>query len=86
MQLFMVAAVAPVHTKAGNCSNAWQCLLVKIAPILSCCHHLLCKMNDAVCLLGACSMSDLALPFVLLLEDDALAFWCFASLMAKVSL
>lgn len=29
------------------------------------------------------SMSDLAVPFLVLLEDDALAFWCFASLMRK---
>ncbi|GFR44026.1 hypothetical protein Agub_g5182, partial [Astrephomene gubernaculifera] len=28
--------------------------------------------------------SDLALPFVLLMEDDVVAFWCFARLMAKV--
>jgi hypothetical protein len=26
-------------------------------------------------------MSDVLLPFVLLMEDDALAFWCFVSLM-----
>lgn len=31
-----------------------------------------------------CSMSDLALPFLLVLEDDALAFWCFEALMRKV--
>ena len=30
-------------------------------------------------------MSDLALPFLLLFEDDALAFWCFEKLMRKVS-
>lgn len=29
-------------------------------------------------------MSDLALPFLLLIEDDALAFWCFEALMKKV--
>ncbi len=29
-------------------------------------------------------MSDLALPFLLLIEDDALAFWCFVALMRKV--
>lgn len=29
-------------------------------------------------------MSDLALPFLLLIDDDALAFWCFAALMRKV--
>lgn len=29
-------------------------------------------------------MSDLALPFLLVLEDDALAFWCFEALMRKV--
>ncbi len=28
-------------------------------------------------------MSDLLLPFLLLLEDDALAFWCFAALMQR---
>ena len=32
----------------------------------------------------ACRMSDLALPFLLLIEDDALAFTCFSRLMAKV--
>ena len=30
------------------------------------------------------SMSDLALPFLLILEDDVLAFWCFTALMDKV--
>jgi hypothetical protein len=30
-------------------------------------------------------MSDLALPFLLLIEDDALAFWCFERLMRKVT-
>ena len=34
---------------------------------------------------SCCSMSDLALPFLLLFEDDALAFWCFEKLMRKVS-
>ena len=34
---------------------------------------------------SSCSMSDLALPFLLLFEDDALAFWCFEKLMRKVS-
>lgn len=29
-------------------------------------------------------MSDLALPFLLVLEDEALAFWCFERLMRKV--
>ena len=29
-------------------------------------------------------MSDLALPFLLLTDDDALAFWCFERLMRKV--
>ncbi|GIL56769.1 hypothetical protein Vafri_12079 [Volvox africanus] len=29
-------------------------------------------------------MSDLALPFVLLLEDDVMAFWCFVRFMGKV--
>mmetsp|Transcript_35293 Transcript_35293/g.89328 ORF Transcript_35293/g.89328 Transcript_35293/m.89328 type:complete len:648 (-) Transcript_35293:539-2482(-) len=34
---------------------------------------------------GYCQgMSDLALPFLLVLEDDALAFWCFEALMRKV--
>ncbi|GAX85246.1 hypothetical protein CEUSTIGMA_g12666.t1 [Chlamydomonas eustigma] len=34
---------------------------------------------------GYCQgMSDLALPFLLLIEDDALAFWCFERLMRKV--
>jgi len=28
-------------------------------------------------------MSDLLLPFVLLMEDDAVAFWCFVSLMQR---
>lgn len=28
-------------------------------------------------------MSDLLLPFVLLMEDDALAFWCFVALMQQ---
>lgn len=31
-------------------------------------------------------MSDLLLPFVLLMEDDALAFWCFVSLMQRQNL
>jgi hypothetical protein len=31
-------------------------------------------------------MSDLLLPFVLLMEDDALAFWCFVSLMQRQGL
>ena len=31
-------------------------------------------------------MSDLALPFLLLFEDDSLAFWCFERLMRKVRL
>jgi len=31
-------------------------------------------------------MSDLALPFLLLFEDDSLAFWCFEKLMRKVRL
>ena len=30
-----------------------------------------------------CSMSDLAVPFLVLFKDDALAFWCFAALMRK---
>ncbi|GIM16371.1 hypothetical protein Vretimale_19034, partial [Volvox reticuliferus] len=35
--------------------------------------------------LGYCQgMSDLALPFVLLLEDDVMAFWCFVRFMGKV--
>ncbi|GLC37220.1 hypothetical protein PLESTB_000992800 [Pleodorina starrii] len=35
--------------------------------------------------LGYCQgMSDLALPFVLLLEDDVIAFWCFVRFMGKV--
>ncbi len=29
-------------------------------------------------------MSDLALPFLLLTEDDVVAFWCFAAFMRKV--
>lgn len=29
-------------------------------------------------------MSDLLLPFLLLLDDDALAFWCFVSLMQRM--
>ena len=28
-------------------------------------------------------MSDLLLPFLLLMEDDALAFWCFVALMQQ---
>lgn len=32
------------------------------------------------------SMSDLALPFLLLFEDDVIAFWCFERLMRKVRL
>lgn len=28
-------------------------------------------------------MSDLLLPFVLLMEDDGLAFWCFVALMQQ---
>uniref|UniRef100_A0A383W6G7 Rab-GAP TBC domain-containing protein n=1 Tax=Tetradesmus obliquus TaxID=3088 RepID=A0A383W6G7_TETOB len=36
---------------------------------------------------GYCQgMSDLLLPFVLLMEDDALAFWCFVSLMQRQNL
>lgn len=30
-------------------------------------------------------MSDLALPFLMLFEDDTLAFWCFERLMRRVS-
>jgi hypothetical protein len=29
-------------------------------------------------------MSDLLLPFLLLMDDDALAFWCFVSLMQRM--
>eukprot|EP00955_Chlamydomonas_euryale_P035202 350032-Chlamydomonas_euryale.AAC.3 len=29
-------------------------------------------------------MSDLALPFLLLVDDDAVAFWCFEHLMRRV--
>lgn len=31
-------------------------------------------------------MSDLLLPLLLLLEDDALAFWCFVALMQRQGL
>ena len=31
-------------------------------------------------------MSDLLLPFLILLEDDALAFWCFTALMQTLGL
>lgn len=41
--------------------------------------------DRAACCLFAvlCRMSDLLLPFVLLIEDDAVAFWCFVSLMQR---
>lgn len=39
-----------------------------------------------LCALSSCRMSDLALPFLLVLEDDGLAFWCFVALMNKVGL
>lgn len=29
-------------------------------------------------------MSDLLLPFLLLMDDDALAFWCFVALMQRL--
>jgi hypothetical protein len=35
-------------------------------------------------LLLSCRMSDLLLPFLLLMDDDALAFWCFVSLMQRM--
>ncbi|KAF6259022.1 rab-GTPase-TBC domain-containing protein [Scenedesmus sp. NREL 46B-D3] len=36
---------------------------------------------------GYCQgMSDLLLPLVLLMEDDALAFWCFVALMQRQGL
>lgn len=34
--------------------------------------------------LCSCRMSDLLLPFLLLMDDDALAFWCFVSLMQRM--
>lgn len=44
--------------------------------------HLCHDCNCCYC--HACRMSDLLLPFLLLLDDDALAFWCFVSLMQRM--
>lgn len=46
--------------------------------LLSTAHVMVC------CLLLSCRMSDLLLPFLLLMDDDALAFWCFVSLMQRM--
>jgi len=31
-------------------------------------------------------MSDLLLPFLLLMDDDAMVFWCFVALMQRLGL
>lgn len=46
-----------------------------------------CKALASCCMCcAAARMSDLLLPFVLLMEDDALAFWCFVALMQRQGL